>query len=226
MKIGFYGDSRCTIRHQFSFIDLIAKYFTAEIVNIGAKQGSEERILFELKKTKNLDLAIVFHSNPNHIFLPGCERDVHIKINLEKAEYILPVFEHAHSKKNHPNFRKKFKSAENFVHSLQILDEYFHHNDLLRNRFYGSLIQIDQYLFYKKIPTLHIIEKENNIPKWFKFESGKVIQDINNIFTEHATVSRDTEYINGITIEGNQLVFEKLKEIVEAEMSPSPAGVV
>lgn len=226
MNIGFFGDSRCNVRHQFSFIDLISDYFKSNIVNLGVKQGSEERILYELKKIKCIDLAIIFHSNHNQIFLPECERDVHLKINLENAKYVLPIFDHPHSIRCHPKFREKFKSAENFISALSVLNKFFITNDLLRNRFYGSLIQIDQYLKYKKIPSIHILEDQNSLPPWFQFSSGIVSNEIMEICKKHLSNPREKNWINGMTVEGNKLVFEKIKEIVETKMSPAPAGIV
>jgi hypothetical protein len=44
-------------------------------VNSGVGMGSEERTLFTLKKTKDLDLAIIFHSSPDSIFVPCEDRD-------------------------------------------------------------------------------------------------------------------------------------------------------
>ena len=77
MNIGLYGHSlaQWTNKQTFSFGSKLAKHYQANIVNSGCAQGSEERILFELKKTKNLDLAIIFHSNPDYVFVPSHDRD-------------------------------------------------------------------------------------------------------------------------------------------------------
>ena len=53
MNIGFYGHSVCSsISHPQSWVNTLTKKLKANIVNKGTLQGSVERILFELKKTK------------------------------------------------------------------------------------------------------------------------------------------------------------------------------
>jgi hypothetical protein len=55
---------------------MLQDHFNAKIVNSGCTHCSEERILFELKKSKNLDLAIIFHSRVDCMFVPGWDRDI------------------------------------------------------------------------------------------------------------------------------------------------------
>jgi hypothetical protein len=89
MNLGFYGHSNCAYRSDDSLIDIVANTLHANVANIGVRQGSEERILFELKKTKNLDLAIIFHSQPHFIFIPNADRDMSIRqISNNKSQYL------------------------------------------------------------------------------------------------------------------------------------------
>jgi hypothetical protein len=83
-NVGFYGHSSCAYRSDDSFIDMLAQRLNFKIKNIGVRQGSEERVLYELKKTKGLDLAIIFHCPHDHIFLPECDRDFAVGMNFEK----------------------------------------------------------------------------------------------------------------------------------------------
>jgi hypothetical protein len=78
MNIGIYGHSiaRWGRKQPYSFITLLQDHFDAKIVNSGCTHCSEERILFELKKSKNLDLAMIFHSRVDCMFVPGWDRDV------------------------------------------------------------------------------------------------------------------------------------------------------
>ena len=103
--IGFYGHSNCAYRSPDSFIDMIATHYSADIVNLGVRQGSEDRILFELKKTKKLDLAIIFHSEPQYIFLPGCDRDIGLnQVDEQRAEYLFKDWDSNFNKTHHKKF--------------------------------------------------------------------------------------------------------------------------
>jgi len=77
MNIGLYGHSMATWTRQqpFSYVTKIKDHFQANIINTGVAMCSEERILFDLKKTKNLNLVIIFHSSPDYIFVPCENRD-------------------------------------------------------------------------------------------------------------------------------------------------------
>ena len=50
MNIGFYGHSNCAYSSPDSFLDIVANRLGANLVSKGVKQGSQERILFDLKK--------------------------------------------------------------------------------------------------------------------------------------------------------------------------------
>lgn len=223
MKIGFYGHSNCAYRSDDSLVDLLARHFNSEITNTGVRQGSEERILFELKKTKELDLAIIFHSEPQYLFLPDCDRDYGLNNLRElRVEYIFEHWNNQFSQEHHSKMLSKFKDAGTFYDVISKYKEYLYHPDLQLNRFYGSLIQIDQYLTAKNIPAIHIVN--NSIPQWFKFTSGIIDQTINLIIKQHSLKPGEW-FVNCISKDGNMLVAKRLKELVE-ELNPPSLGAV
>ena len=222
MKIGFYGHSNCAYLSEESFLDIVAGKLNAQIVNTGVRQGSEERILYELKKTKKIDLAIIFHSYPNYLFLPGCDRDFDLKSILRRhAENVWESFEISQIKtgwdfhlKHHKKFIEKFKDLENFVSILSSYKDYLYDPDLQLNRFYGSVIQINQYLKTKDITAIHIVE-ENYFPQWIEMH-GLVDSSVLKIIDETRLTKDDQWSANGITIQGNNLVAERLVELYAA----------
>jgi hypothetical protein len=214
MKIGFYGHSNCAFRSQDSFIDIIAKNLNAEIVNTGVRQGSEERILFELKKSKDLDLAIIFHSRPSFLFLPNCKRDMALglgKINQSRLKYLLEEKQipEEFQTSNNTSLKSEFKDLEYLKNVLESYQAHFYNPILVMNRYYGALLQIDRYLEDKKIPCIHVLEKETVTPNWFTFKSGIVDFSIMEIVTENP-VNYGDFFVNLITKEGNLKVADKL----------------
>lgn len=218
MKIGFYGHSSCAYRSEDSLIDLVAQNLSGVIVNTGVRQGSEERILFELKKTKELDLAIIFHSEPQYLFLPGCDRDIGLNSLTElRIGYLFENWDKNFFQTHHKKFVDKFKDPETFYNLITEYRKFLYHPDLQNNRFYGSLIQIDQYLTSKNIPAIHIVNK--SIPNWFKFSSGIVDTSVNDLIRSNST-SQSNWFVNSITKEGNQLVAKRLTELAEELIPP------
>ena len=210
MNIGFYGHSNCAYRSNDSFIDLISTYLGANIVNTGTRQGSEERVLYELKKTKKIDVAIIFHCNPSNLFLPGCDRDIGISnMSQSRSEYMFNKWD-GFAEIHHSKFLQKFKSAENFWNSFQTYKEYFYDPDLQVNRFNGALLQIDSYIKFKSIKCIHVVE---NIPSWFTFSSGMVDYEIMKIIKNNPQES-GTFFVNCISKIGNELVANKLIELI------------
>jgi hypothetical protein len=206
LKIGFYGHSSCSSVGDGSYLSLIAEKFNADIVNTGVKQGSEERILLELKKEKNLDVAIIFHSRPSFIFLPNCKRDIGINsFTLERARYL---FEGGYGEE-----LATFESPEMLHYHIESYKSFFSSPDLMRNRYYGALCQIDDYLAIKKIKCIHITT-EKYIPKWFKFRSGIVNFDIMSEVNKFSLIQGQSYFHNFMTPGGNQFLFEKLFPII------------
>ena len=215
MRIGFYGHSNCAYRGPASFIDIVANRLNGTAVNHGVKQGSEERILYELKKTHNIDLAIVFHCLPRFLFLPGCDRD--IDTNSFRAKRAEDIFRNDHldtefTATNQPVFKKVFNNNENFFNAVNTYRQYFYDPDLTLNRYYGALLQIDQYLAFKNIKALHVLPRQNNVPNWFTFKSGTVDYDIMNVFEKYP--AKNPFFLNLTTEEGNIIVAEKILNIV------------
>jgi hypothetical protein len=212
MNIGFYGHSNCSSRSSESFIDIIANKLNANVVNTGVRQGSEERILYELKKTKNLDIAVIFHSEPHYIFLPNCDRDISLKrLKEEKIDLLFNNY----SLIKQPKFVNVFQTKENFERFIKDYEYYLYDPDLHLNRFYGALLQIDQYITSKKIPTIHVVNK-NSLPSWFKFTSGRLDTISRSIIKNHISENPSAEYNNGITKEGNIELANRLLDLIAA----------
>jgi hypothetical protein len=214
MKLGFFGHSDCRSRKPQSFTKILADRLDAKLINVGSIQGSQERIAYELKKSKNLDLAVIFHSYPVYLFLPGCDRDFNVQHSLEsRADYLWKNRSHLDVisenwkdvSNSNPRFYMKFKNPENFLSVMSIYKEYFYDFELLKNRFEASLLQIDSILTNKKIAAIHIIDKHKNyIPKWFEFNSGIVDLDLYDIIENYREMSGP----NNISIQGNCLIAD------------------
>ena len=221
-NFGYYGHSNCAYRSPDSLVDIVANNFSAEIINIGVRQGSEERILYELKKTKNLDLAIIFHCPPSFLFLPNSDRDIGIiSTSQSKAEYMFNKW-NQFAKLHHKKFIEKFGSADEFWAAVQTYKNYFYDPDLQLNRYYGALIQIDSYLTARQIPCIHIVD---TVPNWFKFTSGIVDYSINDIIKQNQVRHGDF-FVNCVTKEGNRLIANKLIELVNKLNSNTDCGGV
>jgi hypothetical protein len=220
MNIGFFGHSNCAYRSPQSLLDLTAKNLNANVIHTGVRQGSEERILYELKKTKDLDLAIIFHSEPQYLFLPGCDRDFGLNnISEMRIEYLFKNWDTEYWNKYHPNFLQKFRSPDKFYQIINDYRNFLYDPELQKNRYYGSLIQIDHYITFKKIPTVHVTN--SSIPSWFGFSSGLIDKSINDLIKKYSS----TTFINNLTEEGNKFIAKKLTELVEKLFSSSPGDV-
>lgn len=210
MNIGFYGHSNCAYRGKGSYLDLVADRFKANIVNTGAKQGSEERILRELKQSRNIDVAIVVHSFAGCLYLPGCDRDIAIQIAThDRADYLFKPFDHIEN----PKFVAKFKDGDRFYDSIMHYKQFYYEADNQYDRFTGAALQIDQYLKSKNITTIHITER-NRFPSWLKFQHGVI--DENNITEDFKTYAvKRPFFANCITEEGNYIISNKIISLLE-----------
>ena len=210
MNIGFYGHSAACwaefpIYGHISFIDIVVKHFGAKLVNKGTPQGSEERVLFELKKTKQIDLAVILHSHSNFMFLPSCQRDITLKELNDKAAYMWREIkenstELAKAKERYFSYggiKETFADIETFLQTIALYKEYLHHPDLAMNRYTGALVQIDQYITSKNIPCIHV-PIPNKIPSWFNFTSGLVDYELYDFIESR----REEGFPNNISVKG------------------------
>ena len=230
MNIGFYGHSAACwanfpIYDKVSFIDSIVKHYNATLVNQGVPQGSQERILFDLKKTKLLDLAVIFHSAPQYIFVPKCKRDVCInEVGQRKAFYLWQnPDQHQHALAaikddyfSYGGIKETFKDINRFVDTFGLYHEYLHHPDLQMNRFYGALCQVDQYITHKKIATIHVPIKKH-MPSWFEFSHGIVAHDVE----ESAKKYYQPGLPNNISLEGQEIIAQQLQTHIDCLLNTS-----
>jgi hypothetical protein len=270
-------------QEPWSYITKIKNLYNANIVNFGVAQGSEERILFELKKTKKLDLAIIFHSAPDFMFVPSQPRDYctfdkdnllakvpsgkvrdwfelngYVNIPEELCSWweaipnsasfellkqfgIAPQMEtdnlsEMDNLRNSTAFnewcsdnnemireilKQKVPSQQEVQYWLDTFDvlelnkKYLYHHDLQMNRYYGALIQIDQYLTAKNIPAVHCLGKPFWYPSWFKFSSGVTDSEIYKLqheITGYYASFKESE--NNMSIEGNQIAFDCMLPLI------------
>jgi hypothetical protein len=229
LKIGFYGPSTVSWKNsenRVSFIDQIADHYGAQIVNVGVPQGSEERILFELKKTKHIDIAVIFHTLPRYIFLPGCERDVSLdcvkprKAKLlwtEKSVKKIPSLEEfKHEFFRYGGISELFKTTEQFVDAMSTMREYFYHPDLQTNRYQAAMLAIDSYLEVLGIPVFHSIV-EAYTPQWLIPKTGTVDRKLTTWNWTLAT-SQNPHNPNNLTAEQNAEIFRILKEWIDKQI--------
>lgn len=204
MNIGFYGHSNIAYIGEHSYLNIVADYFNANIASKGVKQGSEERILFDLKKTKRLNFAIIAHTHPSCIFLPTCDRDISLtRVDSERIDYLSSHDE---------GMVKTFRTKEQFTHVMELYKQYFYHPDLFVNRYLGAAQQIVQYLQSQSIPSIHIVGA-NQFPDWFSFGPG--IVDVDNISKDFDTYQQKQPFFhNCMSLEGNQIVADKLIDIM------------
>jgi hypothetical protein len=210
MNIGFYGHSACVkypenvVTH---FIDLIAGHFKdSNIITHGYVQCSEERILYNLKKTSKLDLCIIFHSYPSYYFIPSLKRDAYYTTKQEEIE----------EKFNKYFFEKTNIKREDFIEAVTLYNKYFYDKDLAYNRYYGALIQIDQYLYAKNIPVVHCITNLPSMcyPSWFEFKSG-VVSEEPGIVKLTYNEPNHLKSGNNVTEEGNRIIFDMLLPLID-----------
>lgn len=193
---------------------MLATDMNANIVNIGVKQGSEERILYELKKTKNIDVAIIFHSEPQNLFLPGCDRDIKLSnLKQQRADYLFAYWDSNFYKNNHSKFLSKFGNPDTFISAMKYYRTYFAEADLQMNRFMGAVIQIDQFCSAKNLKVVHVIDNTTSIQPWFKFSSGIVDMKIKEIIKSNPLDPGEI-YVNGTSATGNRLIKDTLLSIL------------
>lgn len=253
------------------WIRYLENHFNTTVVNKCVAQCSEERILFNLKKTKNIDLAIVIHTPPWAIFVPSWDRDIqnvdkdsfNSKVDILKFLDTLGITDEEAIdesvdwystvsngmvqelfKKYGIEFEEMTPGIQQFLdtgktdiikqeflelvkrskddveyynelfEALALYRTHLYHPDLAMNRYYGALIQIDQYLSATKTPCIHLLDNPAWYPKWFNFTSGVVDKDLQK--TKKETGSYYVGYgksCNALNKEGNELIYNKIVEL-------------
>jgi hypothetical protein len=223
MNIGFYGHSAASWSgHEKSFIDQIKNKLNANIVNLGVPQGSEERILFDLKKTKHLDIAVIFHApGEMYSFIPKCNRDLSVasvpenKAKIfwdeedEDAEVSKEQFENEFF--NYGRIKEVFGDADTFITCMKMYKRFLYHPDLARNRFMGAVLYIDNYCCNLNLKVIHVIDTEKSLPPWFTFKSGIVGNKVYMFSKEHYDPGNNPNNISDI---GNSLIADELIRLI------------
>lgn len=243
MKIGVFGNSvgvtEQTQSATKSFVTKLLEYYNAELVNNAVLLGSTERVAYELKKCKKLDLVLIFYSLPGFYFVPKFKQrdfksiepsqlkermDSHRtyqfdKENIENGSiqnFLESEMKDFVEEQNHPSYNQRGVDPNQLTEALITYNNWFYDYDLQCNRHHASLLLIDTYLSAMKIPVIHCLHtKKDSIPSWFKFNSGIVDEEI-----QHFQINeyREEDWIsspNRINAEGNEIVFEKLKILSE-----------
>jgi len=220
MKIGFYGDSKACwakfpIYDDISFIDIVCEHYQAKLINKGVPQGSEERILKELKKSKEPDMVVIFHSQSSRFYLPQTDRDIDVRdfnkfFDDRKANYIWKAGEKNRDSASeffdYGQIKDKFKDLDEFIATISLYKKHLYDADVHLNRYYGSLVQIDQFLTHKKIPSIHVIDP-NAMPSWFKFQSGETATDLFRLSEDNFELGT---FPNNISKKGQQRIAKIL----------------
>jgi len=201
------------------FVDKLIKKYNIPDENYHAvNQGSEERILYFLKKVKQIDLAIIFHGTPQHFFCPAWSSDFHL-VDQDKywdndypkdLLYMPEILNDEPKQKTHNIILDK----KNYKKSYETFIKNFYTPELNRNRHYGALIQIDQYLNHKKIHAIHCTLK-TTLPNWFKFSNGIVDTELAELQKQNSKYyCGHSKSSNAISEEGNIYIADKLSEYI------------
>lgn len=209
MHIGFFGHSMCVKYPEnivTSWTDHIINHFSpSKVTHHGYIQCSEERILYNLKRTQKINLCIIFHSYPKYYFIPSMTRDIAYTEDNEilKIKFDEYFFENSKIDRNE------------FLKSLETYNKFYYNKENNLNRYYGALIQIDQFLLRKKIPVVHCLTSDSTCyPDWFTFKSGICDTEISKIQITH----REPNHLisgNNVTKKGNKIIFKKLLPLIE-----------
>ena len=242
MNIGIYGNSICEWNRvqDFSFIKKLEDFYSANIIHTGTTMCSEERILFDLKKTKNLDLAIIFHAKARWIYIPSWHRDIESldRYTIIKKIHSFPGYSEGYTFDNNEGessilatrrwyqdcigetkFKDSKLSPEELLEALLLNKKYMFSFELQCNRFCGALVQIDQYLNFKQIPVVHCLSEKEFHPEWFNFSSGVVNHNITEIRKIPEYKSGFDLSCNGVNAAGNDLIFNQLVPLIDAARS-------
>jgi hypothetical protein len=227
MNIHLFGHSICRnlrqttsiTKYPNTFTDVLNKEYNKEPNTFTIWQAdciSEERILYFLKKIKSIDLVIIFHqANDSSVFMPSLHNDFPIrKVDdefFQRSHGPMEYFKHVIEDKSKVEI--EMCDGNELHHAYNLYLKYMHTHDLNRNRFYGSLIQVDQYITRKKIPAIHLTYPKH-LPNWFKFTSGIVDNDIAKLQDIGPYTCTHNESVNRINTEGNLYIASKINEYI------------
>ncbi len=225
MRLGFYGHSIASWaganEHTTSFIKVVVDHFKADLVNLGVPQGSEERILHDLKKTKNLDVAVIFHALPKYLYLPKCKRDIAIdKVPEDRLQGLWSENGSASDSLTYEQFENEFMSygriqevfgtPGNFVKCMTAYKAYLHDTDLHLNRYQGAMQLIDLYCA-AKVPKVIHVALAKTIPPWMTFTSGVLMPSMAELMLQAYEVGVNP---NNLSRLGNKMMaFSIIREI-------------
>jgi hypothetical protein len=207
-RIGYYGHSICTASASpGSYQQLLLERFpTLEIANTGAGNCSEERILYELKKTKNLDIAVIFHYRPGSIFVPESNRDIYTT-HRELKETIEYQWEFEIESNK---FRTIFPNSKTLFDTLDLYLTYLSNPDLAKNRFESALLAIDSYCLSGRVKYVLHVPYKDYIPSWFSFRSGVVDQEL----VTYAHLQGHQTNPNNVQDGMNELIANRLETLI------------
>lgn len=208
-NLGLFGHSVCT-DSQFvigSYQQLLVEKFpTLNIVNLGSGNSSEERIFYELKKTKNLDIAVIFHSRPGAMFIPNSNRDLYTTHRELK-----PTVEYQwnHLVKSN-GIRNVFPDLKTFYDTFEFYMSYLSTPDLEKNRFESALLAIDSYCLTDKVKLVIHVPYRRFIPSWFSFRSGIISEELIKLSLQQGNPNNPNGLHNGV----NEQIAELLITLI------------
>lgn len=235
MNIDVYGASMAqTNSEQKTFHWYLKDRYSVNVVYRGCPVCSEERTLYEIKKQDTANIHIIFHSKPTYMYFPGWKRDIK---TLDQGEVVKKLF----GKNillpnifNHPDttqasdkeallewYKKELddgsEESKIIYEMVPFMQKYCYTPELQQNRYYGALIQIDQYCNFKKLKVIHCLGEKSWYPKWFNFTSGIVDTTCFDIVKKNRE-SYNTS-INGVSTKGNLEISNRLIELIDAVSS-------
>jgi hypothetical protein len=215
LKIGFYGHSICSNNSPGTYLNSVSTHFNAKLVNQGTGRGSEERILFELKKSQP-DIAVIFHSHPKFLFVPNFPVDVNIldftSDTLEMIKNKYTGFDELSTTLWTDEERVK-KDVDSLPRCVELYRKHLYHTDLIGTRYQGALMLIDNFCLDRVPVTIHA-PILNLLPPWFKFRSGRVIEEISNLVKDKIRAHAP----NGLTYEDNEKMTNMLITVIQEEL--------
>ena len=212
LKIGFYGHSICSSHAIGTYIHDITSHFNATLVNIGTGRGSEERTLFELKKTTP-DVAIIFHSHPRLIFMPNLWRDLDINdVNDHVLNLITNKYKGTSGSVPYTQQEQEQLALDTIPNAFELYKKHFYNPEVAINRFGGTLLMIDSYCLSKVKTVIHIPGVK--LPEWFEFKSGVVLHQLSKFVTQ----DKDPTQPNGLSKQNNIIMRDTLIAEIEKRL--------